>query len=62
MLVTALAGDGGPESTAAWSPYLTGEREVLELDVTHDEVVAPASWARIGPLIARRLAPPGVHR
>jgi amino acid adenylation domain-containing protein len=62
MLVTALAGDGGPESTAAWSPYLTGEREVLELDVTHDEVVAPASWARIGPLIARRLPPPGVHR
>jgi len=57
VLVTALREDGGADSPAEWVPYLAGDVEVLALDVTHDEVVAPDAWARIGPLLARRLRP-----
>ncbi len=55
VLVTALAEDGGAAAAAAWAPYLAGDVEVLALDVTHDGVVAPDAWARIGPLIAARI-------
>jgi thioesterase domain-containing protein/acyl carrier protein len=42
-----------------WLPHLNGRLEIHTLETTHFQMTSPASFAAIGPILARKLAKPG---
>ncbi|SKA38482.1 amino acid adenylation domain-containing protein [Marinactinospora thermotolerans DSM 45154] len=58
VLVVEAAPPGGPrgEAARAWAPYVGGAVERVEVPFAHDDLLAPAALAAVGPLLADRLA------
>src|ERR1700738_2835269 len=49
------------EFSHRWLPHLNGRLDIHPLQTTHNEMTSPASFAAIGPVLARKLATTGLR-